>query len=122
MPQRFGGIVMSQRYMDATPFAEYEDYMRYAPKPEPEAEVKEKGYRCHHCGEEFDHEPAMSFQLPYFPILTCEGDGNYEAQWAYLCSQRCAWLSGIQRHKDLGMGDEEARKHLIEEHALAPPE
>ena len=114
---------MPGRYIDATPFADYETYMRYAPKPEAEAEVKEKAYRCAYCGEEFDHEPVVSFQLPYFPSLACcQGDGNYEAEWAYLCSQRCAWLSGIQRHTASGMGDEEARKHLIEEHALAPPE
>lgn len=108
------------RFFDSTLFADYESYMRYAPKVEPKN--AEKRYRCSHCGKGFDHQPVVSIQLPYFTATCCQGDGYYQAEWAYTCSERCAWRDALQRHKAWGMTEEEARKHLIGEHALAPPE
>lgn len=68
---------MPRRFIDATPYADCETYMRYALKLEPQAQVKEKGYRCAYCGEEFDHEPVVGLQLPFFPNVASHGEGNY---------------------------------------------
>lgn len=109
------------RCFESALFADYETYMRYAPKSEAEIKVEQKVYRCSCCGKEFGYQPVVSIQLPYFPNLASHGEDNYRAEWAYACSERCAWLDAIQRHKAWGMTEEEARTHLIGDHALTPP-
>lgn len=86
-------------------------------------EARKKSRHCFYCGKEFEHEAVVKVQLPYFPNLASHGEDDYRSDewWAYFCSELCAWLDGLQQHKAWGMTEEEARKHLIGDHALTPP-
>lgn len=85
-------------------------------------ETSKKSYCCSHCGQEFHYQPVTCVQLPYFPAIldtAADGDGSCRVdEWAYTCSERCAWLDAFRRHRAWGMTEEEAKPHLIIEHGL----